>query len=91
MFEAFSSLSVVNAEPSSNETLKYRDFAIVKFEAHLEKRVSFYLQFEIPQFPNLSWPLEAIKILFAYFNHLIEAKSSLDSNMRIIQNFVSWG
>jgi hypothetical protein len=46
---------------------------------------------EIPQFKNLSWPSEAIKILFAYFNHLIKAKSSLDLNMRIIQNFDSWG
>ena len=42
-------------------------------------------------FQSLSWPLEAIKILFAYFNHLMKAKSSLDFNMRIIQKFVSIG
>ena len=32
-------------------------------------------------FQSLSWPLEAIKILFAYNNHLIKAKSSLDFNI----------
>ena len=42
-------------------------------------------------FKSLSWPLEAIKILFAYFNHLIKAKSSLDFNMRTIQNVVIVG
>ena len=42
-------------------------------------------------FQSLSWPLEAIKILFAYINHLIKAKSSLDFNMRTIQKFVSVG
>ena len=91
--------------PSSNESLKYREFAIVKFESgpwcsHLQKCISFYLvayysqrslQFEIPHFQSLSWPSEAIKILFANFNHLIMAKALLALNMRIIQNFVSWG
>ena len=83
----------------------YRDTAIVKFESGpwcslLQKCISFYLvayyrqrslQFEIPHFQILSWPSEAIKILFANFNLLITAKSLLVLNMRIIQNFVSWG
>ena len=42
-------------------------------------------------FQSLSWPLEAIKILFAYFNQPMKAKSSLDVNMRIIQKFLSVG
>ena len=42
-------------------------------------------------FQSLSWPSEAIKLLFAYFNHLIKAKSSLDFKMRTIQKFVSVG
>jgi hypothetical protein len=68
MFEALSSLSL-------NEGLNYKDIAIVKFESgpccpNLEKCISFYvvayysqrsLQFEIPLFQSLSWPLEAIK------------------------------
>ena len=79
MFEALSSLSlksILKIGPSSNESLKYRDIAIVKFESgpccpHLEKCISFYfvayysqisLQFEIPHFLTLSWPLETIKI-----------------------------
>ena len=35
-------------------------------------------------FQSLSWPKEAIKILFVYINHLIKAKSSLDFNMSIL-------
>ena len=91
--------------PSSNESLRYGESAIIKFGSgtccpHLEKCISFYLvayysqrssQFEIPHFQCLSWPSEAIKILFANFNLLIKAKSLLVLNMRIIQNFVSWG
>ena len=42
-------------------------------------------------FQSLFWPLEAIKILFAYFNHLIKAKSSLDFTRRIIQILLVWG
>ena len=36
--------------------------------------------------------LDIFRLLPAYFtfNHPIEAKSSLDSNMRIVQNFVAW-
>ena len=42
-------------------------------------------------FQSLSWPLEAIKILFVYFNHLIKAKSSLDFNVRTNQKFAIVG
>ena len=51
-----------------------------------EKSIALILYFQ-----SLSWPLEAIKILFVYFNHLIKAKSSLDFNVRTNQKFAIVG
>ena len=53
-------------------------------QLHKFKLIALILYFQ-----SLSWPSEAIKLLFAYFNHLIKAKSSLYFNMRTIQKFVS--
>ena len=52
---------------------------------YVVKNTSLYIiDCLILYFQSLSGPLEAIKILFAHFNHLIKAKSLLDFNMRTI-------
>ena len=45
-------------------------------------------QAEILHFPNLFWPLKAIKILLNYFDHQIKTKTSLIFNMRLILDFL---